>query len=134
MNAAKKVLLVDDDASFLESNRDLFEAYGYEVHTATNGQDGLATARRVRPDVMILDVMMATDTEGFEVARQVREVPELRQVPIVLVTGVVKALHLPRALQADLDWLPVDRILEKPVDPLHLLGEVERVLTNPPHR
>jgi len=70
MGGAKRILIVDDDESFAESNRDLLEAYGCEVVTAKNGTDGLALAKQIRPDLMILDVMMTTETEGFEVARK----------------------------------------------------------------
>ncbi len=128
MTAAGKVLIVDDDASFIESIRDLLEAYGYEVHAAQDGTAGLEAARRVKPDIMILDVMMRTDTEGLDVARRVRDLPELAGMGVVLVTGVTKALHLPRDLAPDEQWLPVDRVLEKPVAPDRLIKEIERVL------
>lgn len=128
MSESKKVLLVDDDPDFVESNRDLLEAYGYEVHAARNGEDGLRMARELRPDIMILDVMMTSDTEGFEVARRIPEAPELKQMGVLLVTGVANALGLPRVPQPDETWLPVDRVLEKPIDPGRLIAEVERVL------
>ena len=124
----RKILIVDDDVDFVESNRDLLEAYGYEVLAAHDGSTGLDIAKSVRPDVMILDVMMATDTEGFEVARSIPETPELRNMRVLLVTGITKAMHLSYGFRPDETWLPVDRVLEKPVDPKRLLDEVERVL------
>jgi len=123
-----KILIVDDDISFVESNKDLLEAYGYEVQTACNGKSGLELARKVRPDVMILDVMMASDTEGFEVARKVPDLPELKNTRILLVTGVTYALKVSTPLKPDKTWLPVDRILEKPIAPERLLSAVEKVL------
>jgi CheY-like chemotaxis protein len=123
-----KVLIVDDDVEFVESNRDLLEAFGYEVHAAHDGATGLAAARKLRPHVMILDVMMATDTEGFEVARRIPESPELRDMGVLLVTGVTHDLNLSRKLEPDATWLPVDRVLEKPIPPERLVREVERVI------
>jgi CheY-like chemotaxis protein len=128
MSTPKKILIVDDDREFAESNRDLLEAYGYEVHMAHDGASGLELARRLRPDVMILDVMMATDTEGFEIARKVPESPELKDTKVLLVTGIVKALHLPAGLRPDDTWLPVQRVLEKPIPPDRLVKEVNRIL------
>jgi two-component system, OmpR family, alkaline phosphatase synthesis response regulator PhoP len=128
MNVAKRILIVDDDVAFAESNRDLLEAFGYEVYTAQDGASGLQLARQIRPDLMILDVMMATETEGFEVARRIPESPELKNMGVLLVTGVMQALHLPRGLQPDDTWLPVDRVLEKPIAPDRLMHEVERIL------
>jgi two-component system, OmpR family, alkaline phosphatase synthesis response regulator PhoP len=119
-----KILIVDDDLSFAESNRDLLEAYGYDVHTADSGAAGLDLARQIRPDLMILDVMMATETEGFEVARKIPDSPELKDMGVLLVTGVAKALHLPHGLKPDDTWLPVDRVLEKPIAPDRLIHEI----------
>ncbi len=128
MDRPIKVLMVDDDPAFVESIRDLLEAFGYEVEAAFNGADGVARARAFRPDVMILDVMMRTETEGFEAARAVRDIPELQSMGLVLVTGVTATLKLPQGLVPDEKWLPVDRILEKPIDPDRLIKEIERVL------
>ena len=123
-----RILLIDDDADFTESNRDLLEAYGYEVFSASNGTDGLRKIRAIKPDLIILDVMMTTNTEGFDVARQTRELPETREIPILLVTGMTKAMGLSGSLKPDKKWLPVNHILEKPIDPSVLINEVERIL------
>jgi two-component system, OmpR family, alkaline phosphatase synthesis response regulator PhoP len=128
MGETAKILIVDDDVAFAESNRDLLEACGYEVYLAQNGREGLALARELRPDVMVLDVMMTTDTEGFEVARRIPESPELRNMGVLLVTGMTRALQMKGVLQPDDTWLPVDRVLEKPIPPDRLIAEVERVL------
>lgn len=128
MSEPRKILIIDDDADFAESNRDLLEACGYRVFAASNGDDGLRTALEIRPDVVILDVMMRTDTEGFDVARKIAAQPELRNTGVLLVTGVVAAMRLPSKLEPDSRWLPVDRVLEKPIAPDHLLLEVERLL------
>ena len=128
MSELKKVLLVDDDVPFVESNKDLLEAFGYAVVTAHDGTSGLELAKTEKPDLMILDVMMATDTEGFEVARKIPQDPELRDMKVLLVTGVTKALHLPFQFEPDKTWLPVDRVLEKPINPKRLLSEVKKIL------
>ncbi len=124
----RKILIVDDDDTFVESNKDLLEAYDFAVFSASNGFDGMRKAREINPDLMILDVMMRTDTEGFDVARRVREIPELKDMPILMVTGVMEAMGIPKSLAADKDWLPVDHILEKPIDPPMLVNEVKRLL------
>jgi len=128
MDHPSKVLIVDDDPAFVDSICDLLEAFGYEVAKASGGAEGVALAREFRPDVMILDVMMRTETEGIETARAVREISELHNMGVVLVTGVTANLKLPQGLVPDDTWLPVDRILEKPIDPDRLIKEIERVL------
>jgi two-component system response regulator ResD len=128
MSAPTRILIVDDDPSFSESSRDLLEAYGYEVATAPDGRTALAKATAFRPDLVILDVMMTYSTEGFEVARELKGRPGLEDVGILLVTGMVRELNLPGPPTPDAEWLPVDRVLEKPIDPARLIAEVERVL------
>ena len=128
MSTPKKILLVDDNREFVESNRDLLEAQGYEVYTAFDGQTGLAKAAEVKPDLMVLDVMMAHDTEGFEVSRKVPENPDLRNMKILMVTGIRKELELSYTLEPDQTWLPVNKLLEKPVLPEQFLEEVKNAL------
>lgn len=130
MNAAtrRRVLIVDDDIEFVESNRDLLEAEGYEVLAAHDGASGLELARKSSPDLMILDVMMASLSDGFEVSRKIPTIPELRNMPVLLVTGVTQALGLPYEFSPDETWLPVDTVLNKPVPPAELLAKVrERI-------
>jgi two-component system, OmpR family, alkaline phosphatase synthesis response regulator PhoP len=125
-NAKKRILIVDDDVDFVESNKDLLEANGYQVLAAHDGESGLALAKKEKPDLMILDVMMATDTEGFEVSRKIPQTPELRKMPILLCTGIRHEKHLPFSFEPDESWLPVDAVLEKPIDPAKLLAEIKR--------
>jgi DNA-binding response OmpR family regulator len=128
MSGGKKILLVDDDVDFVESNKDLLEAYGYQVFTAHDGAAGLELAKKELPDIMILDVMMATHVEGFEVARKIPETPELKNMHVLLVTGIQQDMHLPFGFDPDETWLPVDRVLEKPIAPTRLLSEIQKVL------
>ena len=122
----KCILIVDDDDEYVESNKELLEASGYELLTAHNGKDGLDLAKKEKPDLMILDVMMATNTEGFEVARKIPRSPELKNMQILLVTGVRREMHLPFKVEPDETWLPVDKVFEKPIEPQKLLDEIKK--------
>ena len=124
----KRILLVDDDEDFVESNADLLEAEGYEVLCAYDGANGLELAKKEKPDLMLLDVMMARSTEGFDISRRVSQTPGLRDMKVLLVTGIAKAMHLPFQLFPDKRWLPVGRILEKPISPDRLLKEIATTL------
>ena len=124
----KKILLVDDDREFVESNRDLLEAQSYSVIAAHDGAAGLEKAIAEQPDLMILDVMMATETEGFEISRKIPETPQLRHMKVLLVTGVRRAMHLPFGFEPDESWLPVTEIMEKPIIPEKLLEKIRKLL------
>lgn len=128
MSEQKTILIVDDDVAFAESNKDLLEAHGYRVLMVHDGESGLEKAKEVQPDLMILDVMMAHDSEGFEVSRKIPESPELRNMAVLMVTGIRREMNLPYRFEPDETWLPVDKILEKPVDPAKLVEEVELAL------
>ncbi len=125
----KKILIVDDDPAFVESNKELLEAEGYEVITAANGTEGLKKAELEKPDLMILDVMMATETEGFEISRKIPQNKNFKNMKVLLVTGVRAALKLPFSFEPDETWLPVDTVLEKPIAPENLLAEIRKRLS-----
>lgn len=121
---AKKVLIIDDDADFVESIVNLLEARGYEVTSASNGQEGVETAKAEKPNLIILDVMMTTKDEGFNVARKLNEIEGVKGTPVVMVTGVRREMNLPFGFEPDETWLPVKEVLEKPVRPETLLKAV----------
>jgi two-component system alkaline phosphatase synthesis response regulator PhoP len=121
---AKKVLIIDDDADFVESLVNLLEARGYRVASAFNGQEGVEKAQTETPDLIILDVMMTTKDEGFNVARQLQQDEKVKGTPVILVTGVRREMNLPFGFEPDEAWLPVKDVLEKPVKPEVLLKAV----------
>ena len=126
---AKRILLVDDDAEFTNSTQALLASAGYQVDAVHDGSQGLAKAVAERPDLMILDVMMSTDTEGFDICRQVHNMPELEGMPVLMLTGIRRAMNLPFSFEPDDERLPARKVLEKPIAPEVLLREVEDVLT-----
>lgn len=123
-----KILIVDDDESFVEGLKDVLGGQGFAVVCAYNGDEGLQKARAEKPDLVLLDVMMTTDNEGFEVAKKLSEDPVTQQIPVILLTGVRKAKQLPFAYEPDADWLPVAVVLEKPVHPEELIRQIRLTL------
>lgn len=126
---ANKVLVIDDDNDFVESIVNLLEARGYTVASASNGQEGVEKATADKPDLILLDVMMTTKDEGFNVARQLQATDEVKGTPVIMVTGVRKEMNLPFGFEPDETWLPVKQILEKPVKPETLLKAVADALS-----
>lgn len=124
----KRILVVDDDADLVEATRSLLESSGYSVITASDGKKGMEKARKEKPDLMLLDVMMAHDSEGFEVTRALKEDPATADLPVIIITGIRRAKNLPFRFEPDKDWLPVKAVLEKPVKPEALLKAIEEAL------
>ena len=122
---AKKVLIIDDDVEYVDAMTNLLDARGYTVVSAHNGKDGVAAAKANKPNLIILDVMMTTQSEGFDVARELQADEDTKGTPVVMITGVRKEMNLPFAFEPDSDWLPVKAVLEKPVKPEVLLKTLE---------
>jgi CheY-like chemotaxis protein len=125
---AKKVLVIDDDNDFVESVVNLLEARGYTVTSASNGKEGVEKAKAKKPDLILLDVMMTTKDEGFNVARELQSIEGVKGTPVIMVTGVRKEMNLPFGFEPDETWLPVKQILEKPVKPESLLNAMAEAL------
>jgi len=122
---AKKVLMIDDDPEFVDAISNLLDARGYDVHTASNGKDGVAMAKAEDPDIILLDVMMTTKHEGFDVARELHDDPTTKDTSIIMMTGIRREMNLPFGFEPDSTWLPVKGVLEKPVKPEVLLKAID---------
>ena len=129
--ANKDILLVDDDPDIRDSLRIVLEKEGYAVRTASNGTRAREELEKQRPDLMILDIMMATDTEGFDLAFDLRERPEFEEMPIVLLTSFLDKVRDdgPDQFQHILgeEW-PAKWLFEKPVDTKRLLDKIAGIL------
>jgi DNA-binding response OmpR family regulator len=125
------ILIIDDDRDLVESIRIVLESRKYNVRTAYNGKDGFQKIQEKAPDLILLDVMMATDTEGFSLAYKLRNNPAYKEIPIIMVTGFTKKMAEtgPEKFQHIMgeNW-PVTQFLEKPIDPEELLSVIEKVL------
>ena len=128
MERRPRILLVDDDVSFITINKAVLQKHNFEVMAAPSAREGLELATQWKPDLIILDVMLESQTEGFHVTHDLRNNPALRDVPILMVTAINTGDYLWR-LDPDSTWLPVDRLLDKPVEPEKLVEEVKRLLS-----
>lgn len=127
MSESNTVLIIDDDHDFVNAIEALLQTSGYRVRSASNGQEGLRLAKTLRPDLILLDIMMTERTEGFFVLQEARRVPELSQVPIIVISSIYAELPIFR-VNPEAGWLPADLFLPKPVDPAHLLAEIRRLI------
>lgn len=120
-----KVLVVDDDPDFVEIARTVLESKGHWVSTAANGDEALQRVRAEKPDLVLLDIMMATVLDGLNVSQVIREDPDLNDVAIVMVTSIANTPHA-ELFPTD-EYLSVDGWISKPVNPAELLKTVERL-------
>jgi CheY-like chemotaxis protein len=129
-----KILIVDDDPDIVEAMRMPLEANHYQVVSAPSAKEGLEKVLKERPDLILLDVMMETTTEGFHFAYKLRsEAPDspykdFKTLPILMITAIHKATPFRFSLRTDEGFLPVEDFIEKPIEPRALLEKVARLL------
>ena len=125
------ILVVDDDPDFRDSTRIILEGNGYAVRTATNGREAIEALDQEKPDLMILDVMMATDTEGFDLAFELKNKLGFQDLPIILLTSFLEKVREegPDEYQHIMgeEW-PAKWLFEKPVDTTRLLKKLSSIL------
>lgn len=124
----KTILVVDDDIDLVEIIRVTLENQGFRVIDAQSGERGLEMARTNTPDLILLDVMMGTVDEGFQVAYQLRNDAATRDIPILMLTAVGDQTGFDFDPDKDREFLPVDEFLEKPVSPRKLVDMVRKHL------
>ena len=125
-----RILIIDDDPDITEAMSVVLENKGYEVASAADGSAGLEQVAAERPDLIILDVMMRTSQEGFELSRQLKGSAEYRDIPILMLTAVKDKTGLDfKSTAGDESWLPVEEFLDKPVKPDVLLEKVASLLS-----
>lgn len=123
-----KILLIDDDLDFLEPLKIVFSSKGFFVETATSPEEGKQKVKQTNPDLVVLDVMMPNDYEGFEVAKYIREDLGLKDLPILILSNIHHVKKVPYRFAPDKDFLPVDVFIDKPVDPDVLIDNVNKLL------
>ena len=124
-----KILIVDDDPDFTVVMKTVLEGEQYNVVTAPTRAEGMERIEADKPDLVILDVMMSTWSDGFEMARDLKKNPEYKDTPIIMLTGVEQRTGIGfKSTAGDPEWLPVDGFLDKPVEPNVLLAEVKKLL------
>ncbi|MDP1747112.1 MAG: response regulator transcription factor [Bacteroidota bacterium] len=122
MSAEQKILLVDDEQDILEFLSYNLKKEGYSVFTANNGKEAITIAKKVTPDLIILDVMMP-DMDGIETCRGLREIPELKNVMIAFLT----ARNEDYSQIAGFD-VGADDYINKPIKPRVLVSRIKALL------
>lgn len=123
---SQKILIVDDDIDLVEVLRIVLESHGYDVIDAQDGDRGLRLIEKEKPDLIILDVMMRTEDEGFYIAEKIRSQPNIANIPIIMLTAVCQQTGY--QYKKNDDVLPVDEFIEKPVMPNTLIKLIQKYI------
>jgi CheY-like chemotaxis protein len=125
-----KIRIVDDDADFSANIAEILRGEGHEVSTRDRLEGAVEELVADTPDLLILDVMFPENPAGgFDLARAVRKRPQMKGLPIILLTAINQELPMDFSPgDIDEDWMPVQDFLEKPPGIADLLEKVDRLL------
>jgi len=126
---AKRLLIIDDDPDFVSGIKTILDSAGYEVEVAYDPKVGLKALQTHPYDLLLLDIMMGRGAEGVMIARKLRKDPKLREMPVLIITGMREQIAFlfpgepihPR-------FVELDELVEKPVEPSLLLDKVSTLI------
>ena len=127
MEKETRILLIDDDVYFVDATKIVLESKSYQVSVACEGDEGIKKAREEKPNLIILDVIMPVKN-GFTAAEQLKKDPELREIPILMLTGFSQKFGETSLAVSKGLTLEVEDYVDKPVSPEELLKRVESLL------
>jgi len=118
----KKILIVEDEESLLKLESILLTSKGYDVRGVPNGQAALQALNEVKPDLILLDVMLP-EIDGFEVCRRIKSDPENRHIPIIMLTAKKSREDMAKGEQVGADWY-----ITKPFKAAMVIETIQRFL------
>ena len=119
----KKILIIEDQSDIRKLVRMTLEFDNYEIHEAADGDMGLKMIYAVRPDLVLLDVMMPGTLDGYQVCQRVKADMEVKHTPVILLTARGQVADREQGVAAG-----ADEYLIKPFSPLQLIETIERIL------
>ena len=128
MEKPVKIIMIDDNTDFLFTMETFLKRNGYAVLTAEDGKRGLDLIRQERPDLILLDIMMETLFSGFEVCKAVRTDPDLKEIPIIGISGMGDELSVGFDQWPDYQYFSPEAFFDKPVDKKNLLTKIQEVI------
>ena len=128
MEDPAKIIIIDDNTDYLFTMATFLKRNGFETLTAEDGQKGIELIEKERPDLILLDVMMESIYTGLDVCKKVRTNPDLKDIPIIGISGMADELGVQVEKWGDEDYFNVNEFFDKPVDKEKLLLKIKELL------
>ncbi|HZD56950.1 MAG TPA: response regulator [Anaerolineales bacterium] len=129
MSQPKRLLIIDDDPDFVAGIKPVLEKAEYDVDIAYNPKEGFQALQTQSYDLLLLDILMGRGAEGISIARKMRKDPKLRDMPVLIITGLREQIaFLFPGEPVHPGFVSTDELVEKPVEPKLLLEKVSTLL------
>lgn len=125
----KKIFIIDDDPDILESLKVILQSHDYDVDTASNRDEGIELCSSQKPDLIILDIMMEKDLDGYGMLNDFRKEGSLMDVPIIMYSGMAEQIGVNfRSAIEDEKLFPLVSFVDKRDGTKELIPEVKKLL------
>jgi two-component system alkaline phosphatase synthesis response regulator PhoP len=128
MNKKPKILLVDDDADFIDVNKAVLENHGFDVVAVFSAREGLGKVRFEQPDLIVVDLMLERHDAGFAFAKAVKADPVYQRIPILMVSSAMEKTGFEFSQEMDGYWMKTDDYVSKPIQPEDLVARIKDLL------
>ena len=128
MDKPTNILIVDDDANFVKAIRTILESKDYVVESACNKWEAMDKIEGIRPDLILLDIMMEKIYDGFDICYKLKHDPEMKKIPVLAVSAITERTGFKFSPETDGEYFEADDYIEKPVKADNLLKRVEKLL------
>ncbi|MCP4246016.1 MAG: response regulator [bacterium] len=128
MSDKTEILIIEDDPDMHTVMSATLDPERYALTSCYTGPEGMASARQHKPDLILLDIMLSSPSEGFHLAYELRQDAVLKEVPIIMISSIGKTMGMDYARELGSDYVQAERFLDKPFDAKTLRDTVAEVL------
>lgn len=127
--ADEHIVIIDDDPDVREALTLMLEPAGYKLTCCSTGPDGTAAIQAEPPDLILLDIMLASPSEGFHLAYELKKDEGLKNIPIIMISAIGQTMGMDYAKELGSDYVPAEKFLDKPLKVETVLAAVTEALT-----
>ncbi len=113
--AGEHIIIIDDDPDVREALTLMLEPAGYRLTCCSTGPEGTAAIQAEPPDVILLDIMLASPTEGFHLAYELKKDEAIAKIPIIMISAIGQTMGMDYAKELGSDYVPAEKFLDKPL-------------------
>lgn len=123
------ILIVDNDPDFVKETRTILKTKSYKVEIAYDRNEAMEKIKHLKPDLILLDIMMKEIDDGFTICYDLKHDPELKNIPVFAISGITEKTGFKFSPKTDGEYFAADDYVEKPIEADDLLKRIEALLT-----